>query len=96
MDISLQKTLIAPVKAAYFEQQGAMTPSKSPQTPLQKPTATIIPAELGAVAAVNEARLSGQKPVLSDVKEPERVLKPYGVTMLPRNETREKVTEHKA
>ncbi len=96
MDISLQKTNIAPARPVPLEQQGAMILPQTPKTPLQKPSATIIPAELGAVAAVNEARISGQKPILSEVKEAERILKPYGVTMLPRSETSEKATEHKA
>lgn len=96
MDIPLHTTHIAPTKAVHSEQLGAVTTPKVAQTPLQKPTATIIPAELGAVAAVNESRLSGQKPTISDVPEVERTLKPYGVSMLPSNETSEKLAQHKA
>lgn len=96
MDIPLQTTHIAPAKPVHHEQLGAMIPPKVPQTALQKPSATVIPAELGAVAAVNESRLSGQKPAISEVPEVERVLKPYGLSMLPSNETSEKLAEHKA
>lgn len=96
MDIPLQTTHIAPSKPVHLEQRGAMIPPKVQQTALQKPTATVIPAELGVVAAVNESRMSGQKPTVLDAPEVDRILKPYGVSMLPRNETGEKLTQHRA
>jgi len=53
------------------------------------PSAT--PSELGTVAAVNASRISGQNPTIPEVPDAERILKPYGVTMLPRSETTEKL-----
>lgn len=96
MDFPLHTAFTAPVRSAPQVQQGVVDISQDPQNQAKiQPTPTI-PAELGVVASVNASRISGQKPTIPEIMATERVLKPYGVTMLPSNETGEKVTQHKA
>lgn len=95
MDFPLQNTT-TPVKPAGQVQEGVVKKPEAPKIQGQLQDNPTIPAELGVVASVNASRIAVQKPALPEISATERVLKPYGVTMLPNSETGEKVTQHKA
>ncbi len=92
MDIPLHQMRTAPALPVVNNMQGAVTAVKQQNSQIH--AAATIPAQGGGVGPVNEARISGQNPVLPDASEAERLLKPYGLTMLPRNETSDKLAHH--
>lgn len=96
MDIPLQPTTASPIKPVLQAQIGEVNRPKDQTAQVNAQPETTIPSELCDVAAVNESRIAGQKPSIPEIMATERVLKPYDVTMLPNNETGEKVTQHKA
>ena len=96
MDIPLQKTLTAPAAVAQQLPIRAVSKTDKPHMQTQTPAQRTIPAETKMIAAVNEARISAQSPSIPEIMAVERVLKPYGVTMLPSNETGEKLVQHQA
>ena len=91
MDIPLQNIITAPAKAQQSPNVGAVIIPKEPAKTAIAPVPSATPSELGTVAAVNASRISGQNPTIPEVPDAERILKPYGVTMLPRSETTEKL-----
>jgi hypothetical protein len=91
MDIQLQNTPTAPLKVPQQPAIGAVTKPQEQQNAANITGTPTTPAELGTVGAVNVSRISGQSPALPEISGPERILKPYGVTMLPRSENTEKL-----
>ena len=91
MEIPLQTTPTAPIKVQQQPAIGAVTPHQEQQNAANTTGTPTTPSELGTVGAVNVSRISGQNPTIPDISGPERILKPYGVTMLPRSETAEKL-----
>lgn len=91
MDLPLQNTTTAPVKAQQMPKIGAVIAKSEPPTAATTPEKSVAPTEMGAIGAVNASRISGQSPTIPAVTAAERILKPYGVTMLPRSESTEKL-----
>lgn len=92
MDIPLQNTPTAPLKQHQQPIAGAVVKQQEPQNAADTFGKTnTTPTELGTVGAVNVSRIAGQSPTIPEVSSVERILKPYGVTMLPRSETAEKL-----
>lgn len=91
MEIPLQTTPTAPIKVQQQPVIGAVTPPQEQQNAANTTGTPTTPSELGTVGAVNVSRISGQNPTIPDISGPERILKPCGVTMLPRSETAKKL-----
>lgn len=96
MEISLQNKGTAPLSPNIMG-QGAAPTSTIPETGVRDSMQTAtIPAALGVVGAVNEARLG----TLKDGKSPpvgfDRTLKPYDTVMLPYHVVEEKQVHHTA